>query len=361
MKKNLLFIIIILVILLTACSPKQPSAEVIQTALAQTVVALTPTATCGECQISNGMIQTAIAQTMTAGFTPEAEISQALTPTPTNSISVFENTPVIATQLDGYIGDFLSNGAFAIRVSSIEYPSNYDLYDLKDGEAVVGIDAEFVNLSNETIRLRFRDLLWLVDNDGYKYKIRKSVTDDYGIDHLPPQEKVRSLFYTALLEGTTPQVLKYVPDNSAPLQVNLGEVPVDHTPMQIELQQPVNTSIMGSVAESNGYKAFALQVVDPYLNWDGYTGYKVISVEVSFENVNSDTPLDLDNLCDIYLIDTEGYAYPQDWQIRIYEDGLEEVTLAKGEKVKGWLFFQIYEDANPSYLRYEDYLYVGLN
>jgi len=243
-------------------------------------------------------------------------------------------------------------------VFNVEYPSNYDLYDLQEGNSVVMFVAEFANISGESQRINFSDL-YIIDSDGYKYEIEKSITGDYGVDLLA-NEKVRSYFYGQIPSETTPEIIRFMDDDFSTIHVELTQIPSDHEPIELSLSQNTSTEQLGSVAEADGYKAFAISIDNPYEDSD-YIGYKHIRVEWSLENATSNTDLVFDNvLSDIYLVDTEGYVYPLDNFFGIFNDRLDDVNIAKGEKVKGYVFFLIYEGATPSYIRYDN-LYIGLN
>ncbi len=363
MKKTYLMVII-LIIILPACNHDSVSEGMVRTAIMQTNNALVPTVS--NTQITDAMIQTAIAETQTLKNSQEHEPSNVaqntLNPLPTRTYSELVGDGSQETQdtnLVGYTGDVLNNEIVAVRIYNIEYPSNYDLYELKEEFSVVKFEAEFANISKEKLWINF-DNIYIIDNDGYKYRVQEAVTDYYGVNLLP-NDKVRSYFYGQIPSQTTPTIIKYMGDNFSTIQVNLNQIPSNHTPLELSLSHNKNSEPLGTVAEADGYKAFAISIDNPFNEGSTYSGYKNIRVEWSLENATSNTDLVFDSvLSDIYLVDSEGYIYPLDWDLGIWYDGLDDFILAKGEKVKGYIFFRIFKEAKPSYIRYGN-LYIGLN
>jgi len=77
--------------------------------------------------------------------------------------------------------------------------------------------------------------------------------------------------------------------------------------------------------------------------------------------LNPENPLEFNAVSsDFNLVDTDGYVYPVQFWLYGETDQISSFSLSIGEKVKGFVWFLIYETATPSYIRYEN-LYIGLN
>jgi hypothetical protein len=114
---------------------------------------------------------------------------------------------------------------------------------------------------------------------------------------------------------------------------------------------PVPQAFLGDVVEQGGYSISAIQVEDPAtpgLMYQKQEGKRLVAVLLAVGNVSAD-PLSV-NPFEVTLLDKDGFAYQTDLGSR---DGqLQLVTLAVGQRVRGWVAYQIPQAAVVSKVRY---------
>ena len=76
---------------------------------------------------------------------------------------------------------------------------------------------------------------------------------------------------------------------------------------------------------------------------------RLVAVEVTFENVKSGDALDV-NLANLIIIDDKNLLYPA--YVGGRDGEIKSPGLKKGEKVTGWVAFEIPKDAKPTKVRY---------
>jgi hypothetical protein len=108
---------------------------------------------------------------------------------------------------------------------------------------------------------------------------------------------------------------------------------------------------LGDTVEQYGYSLSATAVEDPTtpgMFYKAKKGYKLVAVEIVVGNVSGET-LSVSPLYTI-LVDSNGFVYELEL---VGRDGqLAAVHLNTGEKVKGWVAFEIPEDATPASIKY---------
>lgn len=123
------------------------------------------------------------------------------------------------------------------------------------------------------------------------------------------------------------------------------------TTAPIDTPGPAQEANLGDLVEQEGYSLVAVTVEDPAPAGLLYTpteGAKLVAVEVIIGNVSGERVTV--NALSSTLVDSDGFAHQAELAGR---DGqIDLVDLKPGERVKGWVAFEIPEDATPSIFKY---------
>jgi hypothetical protein len=116
---------------------------------------------------------------------------------------------------------------------------------------------------------------------------------------------------------------------------------------------------LGETLEKDGYTLAALVVEDPAepgLFYEPEEGERLVAVEIVV-GVTDGEPI-TSNALYATLMDADGFAYALEL---VGRDGqLDTVDLARGEKVRGWVAFEIPEGAVPASVKYETGMFGGV-
>ena len=122
-------------------------------------------------------------------------------------------------------------------------------------------------------------------------------------------------------------------------------------PLPTDTPEPEPT-YLGDVVEKQGYLISAVAVEDPAppgMFYEPETGKKLVAVEVII-GVNTGDPISINPL-DAILVDSEGFSYQL--ELGGHDEQLATTELFTGEKLRGWLAFQIPDEAIPAKVKYE--------
>ncbi len=114
---------------------------------------------------------------------------------------------------------------------------------------------------------------------------------------------------------------------------------------------PESLAAMGAVAAGNGAFIQALGLADPATPGVLYTaeaGRRLVAVELIAGNESAE-PFDV-NVLNSTLVDAEGFTYTA--ELGAVADQMKLVTLAPGERVRGWVAFSIPAAAQPAAIKY---------
>ena len=115
---------------------------------------------------------------------------------------------------------------------------------------------------------------------------------------------------------------------------------------------------LGDIVEEGGVLLAGLDVQDPATPGMFASigeGNKLVAVEVVIGNT-TDTPLSV-NTFYAELVDTDGFTYQSEFMALDIDIELDTVTLFKGEKTRGWIAFQIPQEAIPALVIYKPDLF----
>lgn len=117
---------------------------------------------------------------------------------------------------------------------------------------------------------------------------------------------------------------------------------------------------IGEKVEFNNHIITVKKVDDTYIDttYPVIEGEKQIAVEIVYKNNSSIAPFDF-NHSDWRLFDSDGNNYIT--SIRKKEPFLDAGTLFPGEETRGWIVFDIQDDAEDLVLLFEDIFKTGIN
>jgi hypothetical protein len=152
----------------------------------------------------------------------------------------------------------------------------------------------------------------------------------------------------------TPEVAEALP--TATPEISEQEAPNDTPePEPTNTPEPTQTPVpeyyLGDAVESYGYALTAVSVLDPATPAEYHTpadGNKVVAVEVIISNISGDM-LSVAFL-NATLVDSEGFTYQA--ELSGVESEISTIDLNVGEKVRGYVAFQVPENAIPASLKY---------
>jgi hypothetical protein len=115
---------------------------------------------------------------------------------------------------------------------------------------------------------------------------------------------------------------------------------------------PLTIPSLGDVVEKDGYSLSAANVEDPAtpgILYEAKEGMKLVAIEIVVGNISGEqisvNPLNAT------LLDNEGFSYKATLGGR--DEQIELVDLNPGEKVKGWIAFEIPNQTVPASIKYD--------
>ena len=124
------------------------------------------------------------------------------------------------------------------------------------------------------------------------------------------------------------------------------------TPEPTETPEPIRQAHIGDFMTNEGYSLTVLQISDPAtpgMFYSAEPGTRLIAVEVVIGNVSGATATT--NLLNGTLLDEERLTYRA--ELAGTAEQLSLVELGSGERVQGWIGFEIPEDATAATFRFE--------
>jgi hypothetical protein len=269
-----------------------------------------------------------------------------------------------------YLGDVVEEIGYILSAIAIEDPTTPGiLYSPEAGKKLIAVEIILGNVSEESLSVNPL-YATLIDSEGYTYGAELAGRDNQIFSgQLSIGEKARGWVAFEIPEGSTPASIKYEVElfSSKFLQASLTPAPDEHisnTEILSFLPPPPDANL-GDVYEQYNYSLTASAIEDPTtpgMFYDAREGYKLIAVEIIVGNVSGET-LSVNPLYTT-LVDNNGYVY--DVELAGRSGQIDTVSLGQGEKVKGWVAFEIPVDATPASIKYlvelfsDNYLIVGL-
>jgi hypothetical protein len=316
---------------------------------------------CGEAaETSEPRVSTATPETEETPAGDEATSTSEPEPAPTDTAE-----PEVQ-----YLGDVVEEQGYLLCAVTVEDPTTPGMfYQEEAGQKLVGVEIIVGNASGEPLSVNPL-YATLLDSEGYTYEVELAGRDrQIGSVTLSTGEKASGWVAFELPEGATPATIKYAPDlfGGTVLRASLEAPPEGYVPdtTALSIVPAASEAGLGDVLEQYGYSLSATAVEDPTtpgMFYQATPGYRLVAVEIIVGNVSGET-LSCNPLYST-LVDSRGYVYGVELAGR---DGqLATVDLGPGEKARGWVAFEVPDDATPASVKYEvdiwsgEFLRVGL-
>jgi hypothetical protein len=269
-----------------------------------------------------------------------------------------------------YLGDIVEQYGYLLSAITVEDPTTPSMfYEPKSGKKLIAVEIIVGNVSGESLGVNPL-YATLVDSEGFTYQPELAGREGQIVTvDLSPGEKAKGWIAFEVPEGATVASIKYAVESFGDkvLQASLISPPEGYVPNieALSILPPSPEAGLGDVFEQYGYSLSATAVEDPTtpgMFYEAREAYKLVAVEVVVGNASGET-LSVNPLYAI-LVDSNGFVYQPELAGR---DGqLATVDLNAGEKAKGWVAFEVPEDATPASVKYlvemfsNKFLQVGL-
>jgi hypothetical protein len=270
-----------------------------------------------------------------------------------------------------YLGDAVENSGYVLSAVTVEDPATPGMfYQPESGKKLVAVEI-VLGVAPDADPISANPLNGvLVDSEGFTYQTELGGVDDQlATTELFPGEKLRGWVAFSIPEGSSPSSIKYSIGTFGGETIKAGlEVPPDGRPAENEALSFSPSQLgskLGDAFEQFGYSLTALTVENPTkpgILYEPREGYKLVGIEITFGNVSGE--VFSVNPLDTRLVDTNGYVYAPELGGR--DEQLATTEINAGEKVRGWVAFNIPEDATPYIIKYQaevfsfNYLQTGL-
>lgn len=110
----------------------------------------------------------------------------------------------------------------------------------------------------------------------------------------------------------------------------------------------------GSISEAEGIRVTLNQIVDPWTDIEAASGSRFVAFDVTLENLGAEVHEvpEIDGY-EFILTDADAYAYSRNYISGVPEPGLASLPIEPGEKLRGWIWFEIGAAAALSSLQYD--------
>ena len=278
---------------------------------------------------------------------------------PTNTpevTAILEASATLEPQLE--LGDTDELEGYSLTAMSVEDPAKPGrLYDPVEGKKLIAVDVVIANVSGDKPADTNPLGATLVDTEGFVYDAELGGVDgQLDMVDLNPGERIRGWIAFEVPEEAVAASIRYEISGYPEILLQTGLGP--RSDGQTEIAVPIMAERpqyppLAETVEEEGYLLSAVAVEDPATPGSMYTskeGKKLIAVEVVLGNVDGEQFSS--NALYATLIDTEGFSYRPELGGR--EGGqIDLMDLNPGEKVKGWITFEVPEKMVPESIKYE--------
>lgn len=256
---------------------------------------------------------------------------------------------------DAYLEDVLEQEGYSFSILQVEDPATPSLFFQPEaGKRLVAFEVIVGNVSGDALTVNPLDTT-LLDADGFAYQAELGGREgQVFLEEINPGERVRGWVAYQIPEAAQAAKLKYEVSSFSDLElvINLTERPAGQEPLEGTERTIPDWPNLGDVVEVSGYSLAAQTVEDPTEASQFYQakqGTKLVGIEIVVGNVSGEK-ITLNPLS-AALVDSNGFVYQAELGGR---DGqIELVDLNAGEKGKGWVAFEVPEDAVPESIKYE--------
>lgn len=258
------------------------------------------------------------------------------------------------------LGDLFEQDGYSLVAVTVEDPAPAGLlYTPTEGAKLVAVEVIIGNVSGERVTVNALNST-LIDSDGFAHQAELAGRDgQIDLVDIKPGERVKGWVAFEIPENVTPNIFKYEVSGfpSISLETRLttanGELAANpDAPLTAagEVQRDVLGNL-GDLIESEGYSLVAETVEDPASPGMLYTpteGAKLVAIQIVVGNVSGEVVTV--NSLNATLVDTDGYLYTAELGGR--DEQIDLIDLNPGERARGWVSFEIPEDATPESIIY---------
>jgi hypothetical protein len=328
------------------------------------VLLLLPILACGNGEATPTSVAVISTATPSTTVTGEAEVSEPLdefgTEEEMQEIPAEEPVPTLqptetpVPQRTAHMGDFVLNDGYSLTVLQVKDPAPPGtFFTAEPGKRLIAVEIVVGNVSGPVASTNPLNGV-LLDDDRLTYRAELGAVGQLKLVELERGERVRGWIGFHIPDDAVPATFRFELGRVR-LESSLLEPLDDHEPMlEPEGLFGVRDDLprLGDLVEQDGYSLVAMGVADPAspgILYQPVPGMRVVAVDVIIGNVDgreiSSNPLRA------YLIDSAGYVYTA--ELGGTRDQIELVDLGADERVRGWIAFEIPDDAMPAAIKYE--------
>ena len=346
---KLLFFTLLLVLPALACADATPTSEPVVS-----------TATSSTSSDEQGKTEDSVEPTSVPAASDEPEDSTESIPE-TEPTAVPTEPPPSEPPQKANLGDLVEQDGYSLTAVTLEDPAPHGIiYSPAEGTKLVAIEVVIGNVSGEKITVNALNST-LLDTEGFTYQAELAGRDGQIIlVDLAPGERVKGWVAFEIPEASEADIIKYEVTNFPSLVLQSGVKTADgelvaNSDIPLTASGDVIRDVasnLGDLVEQDGYSLVAEMVEDPAPHGIIYSpteGTKLIAVQIVVANVSGE--LITVNALGAYLVDTDGYVYQAELAGR---DGqIELVDLNPGERVRGWIAYEVPENSTPESIKYQ--------
>jgi uncharacterized protein DUF4352 len=243
---------------------------------------------------------------------------------------------------------------YFFQATAVEDPATPGpIHQAESGKKLVAVEVVIGNQADTSITVNPLSAT-LIDDDGFTYKAALGGRDDQiPLMDVNQGERVRGWISFKIPNAAKPKGIRY--DVSAlggiTLQTNVTLAPAGQTQAPLPPRTSPQLPKLGDVVSQDGYTLSASEVEDPakpgaFSNIQ--KGMRLVAVEIAV-GVETGAKITVNPLYAV-LVDTDGFLYKaalggRDGQIALMD-------LNPGERVKGWVSFQLPPNAKLEGIKY---------
>jgi hypothetical protein len=292
------------------------------------------------------------------GAATVTELADEIEPTPV-STDTPAPTPTPEPQV-ALLGDLVEQAGYSFAAVAVTDPAPTGrFYEEVEGSRLVAVEVIVGNVSGETFSSNPLNAT-LLDSDGFSYLPELGAgQDQLQLIEVQPGERVRGWIPFVIPNESSPASIKYefsgfptVELKSELLTANGEMMATDEVPLTAGEMLTQEFAGLGDLVEQDGYSLVAEVLEDPTTPGSLYEpaeGRKLVAVQIVVGNEDAQ-PFTVNPLS-AYLIDAGGYVYTAELGGRAEQ--LELVDLGPGERVRGWVSFEIPEGSLPARIKYQ--------
>lgn len=273
----------------------------------------------------------------------------------------FELGETRATAPAGKVGEKVESAGIAFIVLEVKQTDGEGFTSAKEGNTLFDIEVIIQNVSREETTPYNPFYFKVKDKDGFEYNTTLTAFDPaLQSGELEMGDVVRGHVTFEVKKDAQDLIVTYEPivlfGGYAPIRISLTEKSDQPAEIPSPLDFPQNK--LGTPAESAGVTLTVLSVqkVKSLSGMSAKKGYTYLDLEVEISNSGRDDPSPYNPLY-FKIRDNQGYEYSTSF-ISV-EPALKSGKLARGEKVKGHVTFEIPENAAGLLALYEPEVLFG--